>query len=757
MFVELRVHGVSGTPPVEMLDHPLVKQVAGDADGRFFRPVDSAGEEIRAADGHVLEGYHWGPLTSGSWRQALWLVLIPFGLVNAAHFMLPDGGGTAARAVARAALRVLAVVLTGLVALSLAQAAVDLVAWQWTGVAPRSGDPRWWLAGAVVSVVAVLLVVRFIGGPPRTPPAGAAVPPPGVPSGLAGGEFYTGDQDLRALRHLHLTAGLTVLSVLTGSLARTHGGLAWPYWAAVGLLVWSVVHTALIGDPTAGRSGLRALFAVRLPVVVLVLGVVLLAVAAGAMLAVPDYPATRRGVLPGTAGLGLWAAGLTLAALLVLVAAAAVLAARTGEPGAPRPFRRFLGGMTGPVVAVLGTFLGVGFTAALAYGVLRLLRPAGQQDAMALPVFHVRIAFASGVAVALAVVLALVLAGWLARSRRRYTALVRASAGPDVLPEEEVRAVARAWWAARLKFSVHWLAITVAAAGTVLTVAAVAEAVADLDAVTCRPGGTWLSDCRDLPGPDLVSIGTVALLLVGGFLVYLGRRAVGDSAVRRAACVVWDVVAFWPAAAHPFVPPPYSPKVIEDLRRRIEWHLADPATTVVLAGHSQGSLIAAAALTRLPARCRSRVALLTYGSQLQIAYARAFPAYVSHRFLCWLHDEVLDGRWVSLYRETDPIGGPVLSWDRSDGPEFTSRRLGGTGVVADETDPRTGVRRCGSEWRLLDPCPADGHTAPRLAMLRHSSYSTDPVWAAALAELTGRYPRSATTASAARRPETSAP
>jgi hypothetical protein len=58
MFVELRVHGVSGTPPVDMLDHPLVKQVAGDTDGRFFRPVDSAGTEVRAADGHMIEGYH---------------------------------------------------------------------------------------------------------------------------------------------------------------------------------------------------------------------------------------------------------------------------------------------------------------------------------------------------------------------------------------------------------------------------------------------------------------------------------------------------------------------------------------------------------------------------------------------------------------------------------------------------------------------------------------------------------------------------
>src|ERR1700741_391018 len=95
-YVELRIHGVSGTPPVDMLDSPLVRQVAGDEDGRFFRPVDAAGEEICAPDGHVVEGYHWGPLTSGTWRQALWLVLIPFGLVNGAYFLLPGAKGAGA-------------------------------------------------------------------------------------------------------------------------------------------------------------------------------------------------------------------------------------------------------------------------------------------------------------------------------------------------------------------------------------------------------------------------------------------------------------------------------------------------------------------------------------------------------------------------------------------------------------------------------------------------------------------------------------
>jgi hypothetical protein len=743
VFVELRVHGVSGTPPVDLLDHPLVKQVAGDTDGRFFRPVDAAGNEVRAADGHVLEGYHWAPQTSGTWRQALWLALVPFGLVNAAYFMLPGGADSVPRTVTRASLRVLAIVLTGLVALAMAQAAVDLFAWQWTAVGGRSGDPRWWLLAGFAAVVAGLLVIRFLVGPPRTAPeTSSSDSSDEAVTGLAGGEFYTGDRDMPALRHLHLTAGLTVLSVLAASLVRQYGAAGWLYWVAVGVLGWTVLHTMLLGDPRR-RGPVRRFFAEQLPVVVLCVGVVLLVASVAAMVAVADYPPSRRGILPGIGDLGRWAAGLALVSLVVLVLAAAVLALRTREANTPKPFRRFLGGMTGPVVAALGMFLGVGFTSALAYGVLRLLRPGDDPTAMALPLFYLRIAFAAGAAVALTVLIALALAVWVLVMAQRFTDMVRASAGPDLLPDEQVRGVALAWRLARLKFSVQWLAVVLAAAGTVLTVAAVAEATGERGTAACHPSGTWLSDCRDLPGLDLVTVGTVALLLLGGFLVYLGRRAVGDSAVRRAACVVWDVIAFWPAAVHPLVPPPYSPKVIEDLRKRIEWHVREPDTSLVLAGHSQGSMIAAAALTRLAREHRPKVALLTYGSQLQLAYSRAFPAYVNYRFLCWLKEQVLGNRWVSLYRETDPFGGPVLSWSRTEGPEFRSYRLGTSEIAVDELDPATGLRRCGPEWRLLDPCPSDGVLTPRQAMRRHTGFSVEPAWTMALAELTAAFPHKA--------------
>ena len=80
--VELRVHGVSGTPIESMLDDPWPTQVAGDDDGRIFRRTHDTPPD------RVVEGYHWGRYTAGSPSRALWLLLLPFALVNVARFAL---------------------------------------------------------------------------------------------------------------------------------------------------------------------------------------------------------------------------------------------------------------------------------------------------------------------------------------------------------------------------------------------------------------------------------------------------------------------------------------------------------------------------------------------------------------------------------------------------------------------------------------------------------------------------------------------
>lgn len=86
---ELRVHGVAGTAPESVLQHPHVEQVAGNRDAGFFRRWWEA--ESVSADSPVRrrEAYSWGGLTSGDNLRALWLLLLPFMLLNVAFYMAP--------------------------------------------------------------------------------------------------------------------------------------------------------------------------------------------------------------------------------------------------------------------------------------------------------------------------------------------------------------------------------------------------------------------------------------------------------------------------------------------------------------------------------------------------------------------------------------------------------------------------------------------------------------------------------------------
>src|SRR3954452_13389369 len=90
-LVELRIHGVSGTPPEGMLDARVVSRIAGDATTGFYalepdEPLVGIAPDDRP---RRLEGYSWRGMTSGAPIQALWVLLAPFALANMAGAMRP--------------------------------------------------------------------------------------------------------------------------------------------------------------------------------------------------------------------------------------------------------------------------------------------------------------------------------------------------------------------------------------------------------------------------------------------------------------------------------------------------------------------------------------------------------------------------------------------------------------------------------------------------------------------------------------------
>jgi hypothetical protein len=137
--VELRVHGVSGTPAEDMLDCPteFLKQEAGDKYAGFYRCRPCEHDDPATGGPAVKEAYSWGGLTSGSATRALWLLFLPFILINLAHWMLPPSEtGRRSPGVAVTALRLIALSLTLTLMLASVQVAVDVIGWQCAAMAP---------------------------------------------------------------------------------------------------------------------------------------------------------------------------------------------------------------------------------------------------------------------------------------------------------------------------------------------------------------------------------------------------------------------------------------------------------------------------------------------------------------------------------------------------------------------------------------------------------------------------------------------
>jgi hypothetical protein len=825
-WVELRIHGVSGTPPADMLGTAHVVQVAGDARRRAFQRADADGRPVdRDDDGRVLEGYHWGNLTSGSWRQGLWFLLLPFGFVNAAQFMLlPPPAASAAgqrlrrsfavtgHVVSGAMLRMVGLVMT----CALALAATFIVASMAALRAAHQADVNeFWLrvlpSLGLAAAAAVVAVLYAVGG--QTRPLEyerQSTPHVEVASGLATAAFFRHDPSVTDLRRLHLAAGFAITGLPGAFTLANEGG--WTLDTVVrnvllGALGASAVLILLVGDLSKSntiRFGWGGAMTFRERVQGLTHRVNWLLMAgslAGLAVEAARLPfglnVNRRQLqkFPDIANdLGIVSAG----CLTLLFLAVVVLAITGIHP--PRELRRnfgaFVFGMAAFCVATLGFFVGLGFAGAAAYASARAMAV----DTGTFPAVLQRIAYAWGVtALLVALIVLALLANWTFRARwrlpwdawgTRSTFRSRANFDFEVpdprqsrlgsdprVAEAWERKVASAMWMARLKRRLPATLVWVVIAGSVMSLLGGIELIRgeNLPGLFGR-----VSESEDNGGAFMTWLGTAAMLALGGLLVSVGRGGVRAQSKRRGANVVWDVIAFWPHTTHPFAPPPYSQLCVLDFRDRIRYHLGtfkpaqqeppaarrdlpapvpvpDPiaphgGARVVVTAHSQGSLITLAALLWLDDEERKRVGIVTHGSQLQVAFPRAFPAYV-HMDLLQAVMRHYGGRWVNLYRETDHIAGPVWSWrhweaakegrarvrrETSPTPEaatfppypYASRTAPAHAERhADAVFP-TGLRVCGHDWRLLDPVPHDqGADEGAVFQIRkHSAYHTDPNW-----------------------------
>jgi hypothetical protein len=773
--VELRVHGILGTTPEDLVDAVAAVDVAGDGKGRLVRPADRlrrpAPGPVLKAEGRPLprtvEGYVWGALTSGGAAKAIWALLFPFSLANMASWMLPPiADNRAGRTLAmccRALLRVGALLLTMLLVGQLAAVSMDVFAAQCLG--PGSSCltflPGWVRTGETVRtivgllpilvVVAVLHGVSTVNWSVNVDSTDNEQAKPRLLSRLPGAGLIA-DPDAPALRTLHLTAALATSVVLalggpSGPIPSTAAAVFWGI--AVAVIALCLVGVLAFGDPTGARPdryGKRLRSALRA-----VPRRLTLAVNLGLFVGVVAVRPVLPNRLVGTDDT-VQVVAIALASVCVLLAvllAPTALLARKAWKDQPKPLRPWAGGwMAAPVLAIAAA-LGGGFGS----GIGLFVRTVLGDSALVVPGGYAYITLLWGIA-GLVGLVALAVGGIVLGTRR--TLAKRGGRGmPAEVPllhadrPDDAMTAAKGWWLA------GWARKS---APVVLLGLAIIVGLGAILAVLLRnqqvlPASISTSTALGQAAAMLAGFGVVVLAaLAGGLLGEVYQAARNPNSARKLGGFS-DLACFWPREAHPIVPPCYALKVVPELAARAAEYLAEPSTRVVLTGHSQGSVLVAVAASRLlanlPEHQTERLGVVVAGSPIQSAYVRAFPAVLGYDGLAELCTD-LGGRWRSLCRGTDPIGGGVTTWDR----QVFHGQLIGVGLVPDAhsgalpaaTVSPTGALVLGGDHWLPDPerGPFPGRRwAPGLH--RHSDYYSDPEWDRAVACAAGMESPSMTT------------
>jgi hypothetical protein len=221
-----------------MLGDPHTVRLAGDRIAGIHRRACDADAEKhpeRHQEGPVPEAYCWSNLTSGNGGRALWLLLLPFMIVNLAHWMRPPSRREQLGRVYELLVRLLALTLTVLLVAAVCEVAMDIVGWQcagrsvcargkgWLGfaAADRGG---WWsepgrrLALAAAAPAALTSLLWWLSHrtwyayeAQRPTPRPGPRPEPGTPA-LALPGFWYGRRSVARQRTAHTAAGLLTVA-----------------------------------------------------------------------------------------------------------------------------------------------------------------------------------------------------------------------------------------------------------------------------------------------------------------------------------------------------------------------------------------------------------------------------------------------------------------------------------------------------------------------------------------------------------------
>lgn len=737
--LELLVHGVGGTTPDKMLDDPHTVRITGDDVAAVFRRADDVDAETRPHSGRtgpVPEAYVWCNLTSGNGTRALWLLLLPFMVVNLAHWMRPTARHR--RRTVRfygLLVRLAGLTLTVLLVAAVCEVALDLAAWQcagtracaeshsWLGfLSPDGSDGGWWSRPGRRLALAALLPAGLTGllwylshrtwsayesqqplsheGEGEEDDGRTALGRPG---------FWYGRRLVARLRAAHTAAGLLTIAAAVSSTAarfdRAPGGPA-PLDTLGRLLQLSLVAGGAAVVWVVCRRGrserrldrqLDKQLVRRLPLTALAL------LALAAVYAGWERPGWQsQGRLSGDATFG--GIAFVQGLLVIVLAVVAHVLYRTH----PDP-RAAMRGLAGPAVAMLACALGGVMSGGVSQRVADWLDGTGAT----IPGPPVLLTWQASV-IPLVLLVLLGHVAWLARrtwrSERAQLATVESEYPGEPKDPTRTRRIARTRAMAALTDRGPRLLGVTAATTLLLGAGALVGALTSRKTPAKAAEGAYAfvesaAETAQALGSWLIGL---------GFLLFVtwGRRAYKDPSARRTIGILWDVGTFWPRAAHPFAPPCYAERAVPDLTWRIATWIRTTRGRLVISGHSQGSVLAAAAAWQLEPSVRGRVALLTYGSPLERLYGRWFPAHFGPAALTALHHDV--DCWRNLHRLTDPIGGPVrLPGDC--GPEVDRAPLRDP-LVHGRTD--------------LHPLPAP--------ILGHSDYQADPAFAEERAKLLGR-------------------